>query len=202
MAPPDFRTIAPQGELTDESAAAMLGGTAKAFSNSVNNFNHFAMTLWAAQSAYPDKLDLKDVFTDEGAQFVDTIMSNKCVHGASDSMSYNYADQFATLLKPSPNNTKAWADVLIESAGPNVKPVVPVIIYWGTKDTVVPPIMHKLYREQMCKMGGNVARIQLAGEKTHFGTPAAAQPLYLPWIADRLAGKPAPDGCVAEQTQD
>ena len=47
------------------------------------------------------------------------------------------------------------------------------------------------------KLGGNVARMQLAGEKTHFATPGASQPLYLPWIADRLAGKPAPDGCAA-----
>jgi hypothetical protein len=91
---------------------------------------------------------------------------------------------------------------LIASAGPDEKPVSPVIIYWGTKDTVVPPIMHKIYREHMCKMGGNVARIQLAGDKTHFATPAASQPLYLPWIADRLAGKPAPDGCAAELVQD
>lgn len=201
MAPPDFRTIAPPGKLTDQSAAAMLAGAAKAFSSSVNNFNHFAMTLWAVQAAYPRTLALKDVFTDDGAVFIDTIMSNKCVHGASDSLSYNYGDQFATLLRPDISNAKGWAEVLLESAGPDVKPIAPVIIYWGTKDTVVPPVMHKIYREEMCKIGGNVARVQLGGDKTHFGTPAASQPLYLPWISDRLAGKPAPDGCAAEQVQ-
>lgn len=202
MAPPDFRTMAPPGELTEASAEAMLAGTAKSFSNSVNNFNHFAMTLWAAQAAYPGKLKLTDVFTDEGARFVDALMTNKCVHGASDSLAYAYGDQFATLLKPDVGGAKDWASVLVESAGPNVKPVAPIIIFWGTKDTVVPPIMHKVYRETMCKLGGNVARVQLAGGKTHFATPGASQPLYLPWVADRLAGKPAPDGCAAEQIQD
>ncbi len=202
MAPEYFRAMAPAGALTDESAAAMMASAAKAFSNSVNNFNHLAMTLWAEQAAYPDKLKLTDVFTEDGANFVDEIMTNKCVHAASDSISYSYGDQFASLLRPDPVNVTLWAQTLIDSSGPDVKPVMPVIIYWGTKDVVVPPIMHKIYRERMCQMGGNVARVQLKGDLTHFATPAASQPLYLPWIADRLAGKPAPDGCSAEQVQD
>lgn len=41
----------------------------------------------------------------------------------------------------------------------------------------------------------------LAGNLTNFATPAASQPLYLPWIADRLAGKPAADGGAAEDVQ-
>lgn len=201
MAPEYARALAPPQALTDESAAAMMAGAAKAFSNSVNNFNHFAMTLWAEQAAYPDRLKLTDVFTEDGAKFVDEIMSNKCVHAASDSITYSYGDQFASLLRPDPVNARLWAQTLIDSAGPDVKPTAPVIIFWGTKDVVVPPPMHKLYRERMCQMGGNVARVQLKGDLTHFATPAASQPIYLPWIADRLAGKPAPDGCAAEQVQ-
>jgi hypothetical protein len=57
--------------------------------------------------------------------------------------------------------------------------------------------MGKLYREQMCKMGANVTRVQLAGEQDHFSTPGVAQPLYLPWIADRFAGVSAANGCAA-----
>ena len=29
------------------------------------------MALWGAQAAYPDKLKLSDMFTDEGVKFVD-----------------------------------------------------------------------------------------------------------------------------------
>ena len=72
-----------------------------------------------------------------------------------------------------------------------------MIIYWGTHDTVVPPVMGELYRKQMCGLGGNIARVQLAGEQTHFSTPGAAAALYVPWIEDRLAGKPAEDGCAS-----
>lgn len=201
MAPPDFRTIAPPGPLTDASGAAMMQGIFKSFSKGIANFNHLAMTLWAAQAAYPDKLKLTDVFTPDGAAFIDEVMSNKCVHGSADAITYSYGDQFSSLLRPDPVAAKQWAQTLVDSAGPVVKPVAPVIIYWGTKDTVVPPMMHEIYRKNMCALGGNVARVQLAGELTHFATPAASQPLYLPWIADRLAGKPAPDGCAAEQVE-
>lgn len=202
MAPPDFRTLAPAGPLDDAGGQAMLAEATKAFSSSVNNFNHMVMTLWGAQAAYPDKLKLSDVFTDAGVTFVDEVMTNKCVHASSDTINYTYGDQFTSLLRPDPVNAKDWAQTLVDSAGPDVKPVAPIIIYWGTKDTVAPPIMHKLYREHMCKLGGNITRVQLAGDLTHFATPAASQPLYLPWIADRLAGKPAADGCAAEQVQE
>lgn len=201
MAPPDFATLAPPGGLNDANAQAMMGNIAKSFSGSIANFTHFAMTIWGAQAAYPDKLKLSDIFTDEGVKAVDTILKNKCVHGSGDAFTYAYGDQFASLIKPNFDNAKTWGQILIDSAAVRTKPVAPVIIYWGTKDIVAPPIMHKIYREQMCKLGGNVARMQLAGEKTHFATPGASQPLYLPWIADRLAGKPAPDGCLAEQVQ-
>lgn len=201
MAAPDFRTLAPQGPLTDENGAAMMAGIIKAFSSGIANFNHLAMTTWGAEATYPDVLKLTDVFTADGAAFVEEIMANKCVHGSADAITYGYGDQFASLLRPDPVNGKAWAQTLIDSAGPDVKPVAPVILFWGTRDTVVPPVMHKLYREHMCQLGGNVTRIQLKGELTHFATPAASEPLYIPWVADRFAGKPAPDGCVAEQVQ-
>jgi len=76
-----------------------------------------------------------------------------------------------------------------------VKPVAPVVIYWGTKDTVVPPMMGELYQKQMCAKGANVNRIQLTGEQTHFSTPGTAAPLYIPWVKDRIAGKPLANAC-------
>ena len=57
--------------------------------------------------------------------------------------------------------------------------------------------MGQLYREQMCKMGGNVTRVQLPGAQTHFTTPGVAEPLYTAWMIDRLQGRPVADGCAA-----
>lgn len=55
--------------------------------------------------------------------------------------------------------------------------------------------MGKIYQEQMCKLGGDVGRVQLSGEQTHFSTPNAAAELYLPWIKERILEKPTLNAC-------
>lgn len=198
MAPQDVAAAAPEGEMTETASAALLANLVKSFSGNVFDFTHFAQNIWATQSAFPEKLQLTDIFTNDGAKIVDEIMLNKCIHVASDTLNYAVGDKFGSLLKAEPTNAKAWADAMLAGSVPNSRPVAPVIVYWGTKDTVVPPVMGELYRKQMCKLGGNVARVQLPGEQDHFSTPAISEPLYIPWIADRFAGTPADDGCAAE----
>ena len=196
LAPFDTAVLA-GGTPPDQSGSEKLMAelTAK-FSDNVFNFTHFAMNMWGTQTAFPD-LSLNDLFTDDGTKAVDRVFSNKCMHAAADTLNYAYASAYKTLLNPQPKNTPAWTAALVRSSVVPVKPVAPVIIYWGTKDTVVPPVMGKLYQDQMCKLGGNVERIQLAGEQTHFSTPGAAAPLYLPWVKERVAGRPLANGCPA-----
>lgn len=122
------------------------------------------------------------------------------MHSAADTVNFNFGGNYQSLLKNQPENSVAWIKALMEgSVTPNV-PVAPVIVYFGSKDVTIDPVMGKLYREQMCSLGGNVARVQLPGEQNHFTTPGASQPLYVEWIKDRFAGKPVGDGC-AEGTQ-
>ena len=40
-----------------------------------------------------------------------------------------------------------------------------------------------------------MSRHELPGNNTHFTTPASSEPYYVPWIADRFAGKPVANGC-------
>ena len=122
------------------------------FSDNVFNFTHFAMNMWGTQAAFPD-LGLNDVFTDEGAKVVDKVFSNKCMHSAADTLNYAYASQYKTLLNPKPKNTMAWIQALVQGSVAPVKPVAPVVIYWGAEDTVMPPLMGKLYQGQMCEAG-------------------------------------------------
>jgi hypothetical protein len=126
---------------------------------------------------------------------IDQVFLNKCIHVTSDTLNYTYGNQFKTLLRDKPVNTMPWVKALIDGSVLPVKPVAPVVIYWGTKDTAVPPIMHELYQKQMCAMGGNIERIQLPGEQTHFSTPGLSAPMYLTWVKDRLAGKPLANAC-------
>jgi hypothetical protein len=84
---------------------------------------------------------------------------------------------------------------MLKGGVPAVKPVAPVQIYFGSKDTAVPPMMHKLYQDQVCKLGGNVGRMQLPGEQSHFTTPGVSKPFYVSWVKDRVAGKPLANAC-------
>jgi len=194
LAPEDVAAMLPKVPTDEAGAAKLMTEFTAANVPNVFLFTHFMMGLWGAQAANPD-LKLTDVLTEEGAKVADQLSSNKCVHVMADTFNYAYGDNYKTLLNPQATNSLAWIKSFVAGSVNPVKPVAPVVIYWGIKDTTVPPIMHELYQKQMCAMGANVGRIQLQGEQTHFTTPGVSAPLYLEWVKDRIAGKPLPNGC-------
>jgi pimeloyl-ACP methyl ester carboxylesterase len=194
MAPDDAAVMIQNATKDQASADKAVNGLIQLFSDNVFNFSHFVMTMWGTQAAYSN-LKLSDIFTDQGSKVIDQVLSNKCMHVTADTFNYTYSNQFKTLLRDKPVNTMPWVKALIDGSVLPVKPVAPVVIYWGTKDTAVPPIMHELYQKQMCSMGGNIERIQLPGEQTHYSTPGLSAPMYLTWVKDRIAGKPLANAC-------
>ncbi len=198
MSVPDLAMYRPK-TLDQDGAEEMISDFATAWSVDSFAFAHMSMNMWGTQAAFPDKLKLSDIFTEEGAKVLDEIYLNKCVHVSTDTINFNYGASYKTLLRDEPQNAVAWAQAIIDgSVDNNSKPVAPVLILYGNKDTTLPPVMGDYYREQVCALGGNVARVQLPGDQNHFTTPPASVPFYLPWIKDRLAGKPAGDGCAGE----
>lgn len=194
MAPPYVAVVASGKTLDQAGADKMMSDLIQGFSDNIFNFTHFAMNMWGTQAAFP-ALKLTDIFTEQGAKAVDEILLNKCIHVASDTLNFGYASSYKSLLRDKPINTMNWAKAFIQGSVMPVKPVAPVVIYWGTKDTVVPPVMGELYQKQMCALGGNVDRVQLPGDQSHFTTPGTASPLYMPWIRDRIADKPLANAC-------
>lgn len=194
LAPQDISILAPAGKLDQAAADKYFQSSQKMFLDNVFNFTHATMYYWGTQAAFPN-LKLSDIFTDEGVKVANEIYTNKCMHAASDTFNFNYGTSYASLLKQTPANTVAWAQAMQKGGVPVVKPVAPVQIYFGSRDTAVPPMMHKLYQEQMCKLGGNVGRMQLPGEQSHFTTPGSSKPFYLSWVKDRVAGKSLANAC-------
>ena len=194
LAPQDISILGPAGKLDQAAADKYLQGSQKMFLDNVFNFTHATMYYWGTQAAFPH-LKLSDIFTDEGVKVANDIYSNECMHAASDTFNFNYGSSYANLLKQAPTNTMAWAQAMQKGGVPVAKPIAPVQIYFGSKDTAVPPMMHKLYQEQICKLGGNVGRMQLPGEQSHFTTPGSSKPFYLAWVKDRVAGKPLANAC-------
>lgn len=196
LAPDDVAAMIGDEPISQATADQMMNKLSTQFSKDMLNFTHYVMSVWGTQAAYPDQLNLTDIFTDEGAVIADKILSNKGIHAAADTISFNFGDNFKSLLRPIPKNTVAWVNAFKKGSVAPVKPIAPVIIYYGTKDTAVPIIMGQIYQEQMCAMGAQIERVQLPGEQSHFTTPKIAEPLFEQWIADRLADKPVQNPCV------
>lgn len=194
LAPEDLSAVLPKVPADEAGAAKLMKEFTEGNVSNVFLFTHFMMGLWGTQAAYPE-LKLTDILTEEGAKVADQLSSNKCVHVMADSFNYGYGDKYRTLLRPQASNTLAWIKAFIDGSVKPAKPVAPVVIYWGTKDVTVPPVMHELYQKQMCAMGANVGRIQLPGEQTHFATPGVSAPMYLQWVKDRINGKPLENDC-------
>lgn len=193
LAPDDVAAVLKR-PANEAEATQMMNNFTKANVPNVFLFAHYVMALWGSEAAFPN-IKMTDILTEEGAKVVDKLASNKCVHVMADSFSYAYGTNYQSLIKPQPTNSMAWVNAFIDGSVKPVKPAAPVVIYWGTKDTAVPPVMHEIYQKQMCAMGANVQRIQLPGEQTHFSTPGVAAPMYLAWVKDRIAGKPLENGC-------
>jgi pimeloyl-ACP methyl ester carboxylesterase len=194
LAPEDVAAMLRNVPKDEATAKKLVNGLTQANVPNIFLFTHYVMGLWGTQAAFPN-LKLSDMMTDEGVKVVDKLASNKCVHVLSDTFNFLYGDNYKSLLKTEPSNALAWVKALVDGSVKPVKPVAPVIIYWGTKDVTVPPIMGELYQKQMCAMGANVSRIQLPGEQSHFTTPGVSAPMYLEWVKDRVAGKSLANGC-------
>ena len=194
LAPDDIAIMMPNSTVDEVNAQKSLSGIVKMFTDNVFDFSHMAMSMWGVRAGNPN-LKLTDIFTTDGAKVLDEVIRNKCMHAVADTLNFNYSSQYKTLLKDQFTNSLDWTKAMVKGSVNPEKPIAPVVIYWGNKDTTNPPIMGKLYQEQMCKLGGNVNRIQLPGDQSHFTTPGASAPLYQAWIKDRLAGKSAPNNC-------
>ena len=195
MAPQDTGIQMPPEVSTESEASKLLQSLNKQMGGDVFNFTHLMMYYWGIAAAKPG-LNLSDLLMPDAVDKVNAIMQRKCIHELSASFSYSYGNSYQQMLKPTPTNALAWVKAA-KALSPGLHPMAPVVIYWGNHDTMVPPVMHKLYFEAACRNGAVLSRIELPGNQTHFSTPAVAEPLYVQWVADRFAGKPVVNGCPA-----
>ncbi len=76
LAPQDVAIVVPPDARDPAVAAKVVGELAASFSDSVFNFTHFAMSIWATAAAFPG-LETTDIFTVEGASVVNEILTRR-----------------------------------------------------------------------------------------------------------------------------
>jgi pimeloyl-ACP methyl ester carboxylesterase len=139
-------------------------------------------------AAYP-QLNLNDVFTPAGLQAVEQAKTS-CNDFVGTFAGKDPADYLTGDVVSAPG----WEPVLKANSPGMVKTPVPLFVYHGEADEVIPVVISKLLLARYCAIGDTAYRKTYPGA-THAGVVPVALGDIAAYINDRLAGKPAPTSC-------
>jgi pimeloyl-ACP methyl ester carboxylesterase len=164
---------------------ASLGASlASAQTSAVSGFAFMAIAGFKA--AYPT-LDLSAFLTAKGIAETEKA-GVQCIETVTDLNGKNIADY----MTANPITVEPYSTYLNENTPGQVPTPVPIFIYHGESDELVPVTTSELYLKRTCKVGGfTVLRTTYKGG-THVGVIPLALNDIAKWIDDRVAGKPAP----------
>lgn len=184
-------TYAPELDVVGTVAGAPPGdlglieqGTASAGDFLAGGFGMMMDAGFAA--AYPD-LPADALVTEDGLATLDEL-GNACLGEAFEIAASTPGVQLDGTTNPQ------WAEVFALNSPGHVAPSAPVLIIHGSDDTVVPPVLSELVEQQYCELGVTVQRTVYDGAD-HGSVISEGLAEVQRWIADRLAGTPAPTSC-------
>lgn len=153
------------------------------------DFGFVVMALAGFAAAYPD-VKLDTLLTPEGQQVARDI-EDQCADVILNRLNSLKASE---LLTPTVATDPSLAARLKENSAGYQKTSVPIFLYHGDDDLVVPPVASTNIRGRYCAEGVN------AELKTYPGTDhvSVLLPAFVDittWLDARLAGTPAPNGC-------
>lgn len=153
------------------------------------DFGFVVMALAGFGAAYPD-VKLDTLLTPEGQQVARDI-GDQCSDAILNRLN---ATKATDLLTPAVTTDPALAARLKENSAGYQKTPVPILLYHGDDDLVVPPVASTNIRGRYCAEGVN------AELKTYPGTDhvSVLLPAFVDittWLDARLAGTPAPNAC-------
>lgn len=185
-------TYAPDAHLAGAVAGAPAGEL-KLLGTALRTSPFFGYVFMAAagfHAAYPD-LDESTIFTPEGIAAVE-----KAGDSCSSEIVSEYRGKDPNLyMKADPGTTEPFASILEENS-PGVRATkVPIFMYQGEADEQIPVVASKLVLDRYCKNGTTAYRKTYPGA-THTSVIPLALPEIESYIADRLAGRPAPTSCT------
>ena len=144
-------------------------------------------------AAYPE-LDPATVLTPAGLEAFNGALT-QCVNHLAYVIENNYAtpEDLKALFVAAPTPAD-WQQRLNENTPGFAAAKAPQLVMQGLQDTVINPNSTTNYVQRACAFGQPIQYTQYP-TATHQTVPLQAKPEYIPWIADRFAGKPAPTNC-------
>jgi pimeloyl-ACP methyl ester carboxylesterase len=152
-------------------------------------FGFALMALVGFHAAYPE-LSYDTVLNAAGQQAVAAI-DNEC----SDAIGSTYAGKhLADFTIASPADAPGWKDAYAANEAGQVKTPVPIFLYQGDQDQIIPVAVSETLLQKYCALGVTVSRKTYPGTD-HISVIPAALTDILAFANDRLAGRPAPSSC-------
>ena len=146
------------------------------------------MTVAGFHTAYPG-LDLGSVLSARGRAALPAVES-----GCVGEVLAAFGDDDPSQLFAPDGPDRGWQAALEANVAGRQPTGVPVYIFHGDADTVVPAAWSADYQARACTLGMNVTRVLYPG-LDHGSVLLAALPPAFRWLSDRLDGQPAPPGC-------
>lgn len=151
------------------------------------------LNVYGGLAAAYSELNPADVLTEPGLSALGGAQT-QCINHLAYVLNNNLGTNPAPTLFPKQRTPADWQRRLNENTAGYTRNVAPQLIMQGTADTVVNPNGTTQYVERACKFGKPIQYSTYPGQ-THQTIPQVAIPEYVPWIADRFAGRPPPSNC-------
>ena len=140
-------------------------------------------------AAYPD-LDYAALLNQRGKQAVAAI-DDECANAIAAKYAGTHFSDFTVVA---PDQAPGWRDAyLANDAGQHATPV-PIFLYQGDADEIIPVTVSKTLLDKYCALGVTASRKTYPGAN-HTSVITAALADILGFANDRLAGLPAPSSC-------
>jgi pimeloyl-ACP methyl ester carboxylesterase len=189
-------SYAPELKLAGVAAAAPATELAQLFDADINTnagrtLSAMALYSWAKVFDAP----LASIL-DASAKGSFESVAHDCIESLSEMLKIEQDTEglYQRFLKGNPTKLAPWKDIMARNS-PGAAPVgAPVFIAQGTADDIVRPHITKRYAEALCHAGTRVHMLALDGVSHTFAGMDSAD-AAVAWMADRLAGSPAPSDC-------
>ncbi|MER6939595.1 lipase family protein [Nocardioides sp. NPDC127514] len=147
--------------------------------------------LTGLDAAFPD-LNLDRYATPEGRQVFDRVRASCTPENLAAFGTITYGQ----VTSPDVTTLPAWRAAMAESKLGGTAPEMPTYLFNGTIDTIVPPHMAPKLHKDWCSKGATSEFTSYPGTEHFASLGAVGIPAANEWLLDRLAGKPAAEGCV------
>jgi hypothetical protein len=147
------------------------------------------MALVGFHAAYP-ALSYDAVLNDAGKKAVATI-DGECADQIVNAYAGHHLAEFTT---QAPSSAPGWAQAEAANEAGQTKTPVPIFIYQGEQDEIIPVTVSATLLQKYCALGVTAFRKTYPGTDHTSVIPAALGDVVA-FANDRLAGRPAPSSC-------